>query len=209
MWGSQKKNVWSTIALESNDQLRQRMAWALSQILVVSPQEIGAEDYSEMYLNYYDIFVRNAFGNYFDILKEVSYSPVMAEMLSFENSKSSSFVLEDSGARSFPDENYAREIMQLFTIGVYELNMDGTQKRDSSGSPISTYDNTDIQNFARAWTGFIMQLRRSNIEMRWRDGKNRIDPMKIQGEFCIHWYKLFYSAQYSQGCVHSLYRCLP
>lgn len=90
------------IALESNDQLRQRMAWALSQILVVTPNQIDEEGYSEIYLNYYDIFVRNAFGNYFDVLKEVSYSPMMAEMLSFLDSKSSAYVLEDSGAKAYP-----------------------------------------------------------------------------------------------------------
>lgn len=76
------------ISLSSQDQLRQRMAWALSQILIVTSQQI-AEASSEPYLNYYDIFVRNAFGNYSDILKEVSYSPMMAEMLSFLDSKSS------------------------------------------------------------------------------------------------------------------------
>lgn len=130
------------------------MAWALSQILVITPNQIDDDGYSEIYLNYYDIFVRNAFGNYYDVLKEVSYSPMMAEMLSFLNSKSSAFVLEDSGAKAYPDENYAREIMQLFSIGIYELNMDGTQKLDNAGAPMLTYDNTDIQNFARAWYVF-------------------------------------------------------
>ena len=90
------------VALESKDQLRQRMAWALSQILVVTPSEVGQVDYSEIYLNYYDIFVRNAFGNYFDILKEVSYSPVMAEMLSFLNSRSSSYILRTFGRTLYP-----------------------------------------------------------------------------------------------------------
>lgn len=70
---------------------------------------------------------------------------MMAEMLSYLDSKSSAYVLEDTGAKSYPDENYAREIMQLFSIGLYEMNMDGTQKLDGSGSPILSYDNTDIQ----------------------------------------------------------------
>jgi uncharacterized protein (DUF1800 family) len=87
----QKSNVWNMIALSVQDQLRQRMAWALSQILVVSEKQIidMAVGLSEAYLNYYDIFVRNAFGSYRDILKEVSLSPMMAEMLSFLESKSS------------------------------------------------------------------------------------------------------------------------
>jgi uncharacterized protein (DUF1800 family) len=77
------------IALSAQDQLRQRMAWALSQILVVTSKQITEDGLSEAYLNYYDIFVRNAFGNYRDILKEVSQSPMMGEMLSFLESKSS------------------------------------------------------------------------------------------------------------------------
>jgi uncharacterized protein (DUF1800 family) len=72
--------------------------------------------------------------------------------------------------------------MQLFSIGIYDLNMDGTKKLDVSGVPIMTYDNTDIQNFARAWTGFTPQERRSNIEMVWNDKQNRMDPMTIQGK---------------------------
>ena len=77
------------IALSAQDQLRQRMAWALSQILVVTSKQVTEDGLSEPYLNYYDIFVRNAFGSYRDILKEVSLSPMMAEMLSFLESKSS------------------------------------------------------------------------------------------------------------------------
>ena len=85
------------IVLEVDDQLRQRVAWALSQIFVVTSNQIVYNPgYSEIYLNFYDIFVRHAFGNYFDILKEVSYSPMMAEMLSFVDSKSTSFVFKDT-----------------------------------------------------------------------------------------------------------------
>jgi Uncharacterized protein conserved in bacteria len=133
-----------------------------------------------MYLQYYDIFVRNAFGNYFQILKEVAYSPMMAEMLGFLNSRSTSYVFKDTGNRAYPDENFAREIMQLFSIGVHQLNMDGTLKLNDSSQPIDTYDNTDIQNFARAWTAFTTQDRRSNIEGNFWD-RNRIDPMTVYG----------------------------
>ena len=65
---------------------------------------------SETYLNYYDIFVRHAFGNYRDVLREVSYSPMMAEMLSYLDSKSSAYVMRTTGSKSFPDENFAREV---------------------------------------------------------------------------------------------------
>lgn len=100
------------------------------------------------------------------------------------------------------DENYAREIMQLFSIGVYELNMDGTNKLDDSGSPVLTYDNTDIQNFARAWTGFIRQPRRSNIEMSVWDWDNRMDPMKIQGKSKYFNILIFNSCTSSTWMVH-------
>ena len=126
-----------------------------------------------MFVNYHDIFVRNAFGNYRDILREVSYSPMMAEMLSFLDSASSVYALIREGRVSRPDENYAREIMQLFSIGLYKLNMDGTYKFDSNGEPIQTYDNTDIQTFARGWTGFERQGTRSNYEGR-KDDPNKI-----------------------------------
>jgi uncharacterized protein (DUF1800 family) len=99
---NQKKNLWNSIALWSDDQLRQRMAWALSQILVVTPNQINNQEITEAYANYYDIFVRNAFGNYRDILKEVAYSPMMAEMLSFLESKSSAYVLRTTGDQAYP-----------------------------------------------------------------------------------------------------------
>lgn len=131
-------------------------------------------------MNYYDIFIRHAFGNYFDVLKEVAYSPMMAEMLSYYRSKSTSYVLKDTGNKAFPDENFAREIMQLFTIGVHKLNMDGTYFVDSSGNTVPTYENSDIQTFARAWTGFTGLPRRANLEnFDW--DSNRIDPMRIEG----------------------------
>jgi len=180
---NQKRNAWTMIALDSNDQLRQRMAWALSQIVVITPNQISDIGYSEIYLNYYDIFVRNAFGNYFDILKEVSYSPMMAEMLSYMDSKSSSFVYETDGSYAFADENYAREVMQLFSVGVHMLNVDGTVQVDESGSPLDTYDNNDIQNFARAWTGFTRQEMRSNFEAMETEWLNRMDPMKIEASW--------------------------
>jgi Protein of unknown function (DUF1800) len=78
-WGleEQRRSIWMHIAMKAPDQLRQRVAFALSQILVVSPNSIESEDLTESFLTYYDIFVRHAFGNYFDILKEVTFSPLM------------------------------------------------------------------------------------------------------------------------------------
>lgn len=102
------------IALNSEDQLRQRVAWALSQLLVVVPSAVEiASSHTEAFLSYYDIFVRNAFGNYRDILKEISFSPLMAENLSFLQSKSAAYQWESQQKVSFADENFAREIMQV------------------------------------------------------------------------------------------------
>ena len=108
---------------------------------------------------------------------------MMAEMLSYVDSKSSSFVYEQDGTFAFPDENYAREVMQLFSVGVSQLNVDGTLRFDDAGSPISTYDNDDIQNFARAWTGFTRQEMRSNFEAMETEWLNRMDPMKIEASW--------------------------
>mmetsp|Transcript_5472 Transcript_5472/g.11291 ORF Transcript_5472/g.11291 Transcript_5472/m.11291 type:complete len:828 (-) Transcript_5472:665-3148(-) len=176
---NQKKSVWRMIALKSHDQLRQRVAWALSQILVVSEQNINHRGLTEGFLNYYDIFVKHAFGNYRDILKEVSYNPLMGKMLSFLDSKSSLYTRQQTSRTIFPDENFAREIMQLFSIGTVLLHIDGTQKIDATtGSPIHTYTNHNIMSFARAWTGFRMQLQRANIEKGEVVDPMFIDPIK-------------------------------
>lgn len=114
---------------------------------------------------YYDIFVRHAFGSYRDILKEVSYSPLMAEMLSFKDSKSTAYVWKTMQRVDFADENFAREVMQLFSIGLYMLNANGTRVMDDDGDPIQTYSNDDITEYARLWTGFQERPMRGNIEI--------------------------------------------
>jgi hypothetical protein len=172
----QRNAIWSYLALTSKDQLRQRTAFALSQILVISPRILGDGINTETTIQYYDIFVRNAFGSYREILKQVAFSPRMGEMLSSLNSKSPQFSI-DYGNPAFPDENFAREIMQLFSIGLDKLNMDGTRQMDDGGNPIPTYDNTDILSFARAWTGLQNQARRGNHESR----VSRVEPMNIKG----------------------------
>jgi hypothetical protein len=134
-----KTSPWTMIAMYGKDQLRQRIAWALSQVLVISLAQLGNQR-TEAFHHYYDIFVRHAFGNYRDVLKEVSFSPMMGRYLSYLGS--TSFQYQD--LEIFPDENFAREIMQLFSIGLYKLNIDGTIVRDVNGQPIQTYTNDDI-----------------------------------------------------------------
>lgn len=135
---------WNQI-LTANDQLRQRMAFALSQIVVYSDEP---NDNQRVRAYYQDILIRNAFGNYRDILQEITYSPAMAEYLTYLNNRAG-----DPVSGQMPDENYAREILQLFSIGVVELNLDGTPRLDAQGQQIETYTNDDIVGLAKVFTG--------------------------------------------------------
>lgn len=129
----------------ANDQLRQRMAFALSQIMVYSD---AADNDQPMRAYYQDIMIRNAFGNYRDLLEEVTYSPAMGEWLTYRGNRKG-----DPSRGRMPDENYAREVLQLFSIGLIELNMDGTPNLDGQGQQIETYSNADIEGLARVFTG--------------------------------------------------------
>jgi len=136
-------------AINGPDQLRQRVAFALSQICVASRRDSNLENRPLGMSDFYDIFVRNAFGNYSTILREVTLHPVMGRYLSHVGNQKARPEINQ-----YPDENYAREVQQLFSIGLWELNQDGTRKLDSSGEPIPTYGNAQITEFARVFTGF-------------------------------------------------------
>lgn len=138
---------WWRTAVTSPDQLRQRVAFAYSQIFVVSlasdvidTRGAGA---------YYDMLTANAFGNYRDILQAVTLNPMMGRYLTYLGN-----VKEDAAGTRTPDENYAREVMQLMTIGLFQLNPDGTPKRDLSGRPLPAYTQADISGLARVFTGW-------------------------------------------------------
>ncbi len=142
--------AWWNVAIKAEDVLRQRVAFALSQIFVVSDEMDELGDLPQSISNYYDMLLRNSFGNFRDLLLDVTLSPTMGLYLShLANAKS------DITAGRFPDENYARELMQLFSIGLYKLNRDGSQKLDSKGNAIATYSNADIREFARIFTGLM------------------------------------------------------
>ena len=141
--GSQfSREYWSTM-ITADDQLRQRMVFALSQILVVADERstLGAA-------HYHDILARNAFGNYRDLLLEVTYSSRMGDWLTYIRNRGDR---EDQGR--MPDENYAREFLQLFTIGLVQLNMDGSVVDGAGGRPVEVYDNEDIVGLSRVFTG--------------------------------------------------------
>ena len=124
------------------------MAFALSEIFVVAQTTDELGDFHWGIATYYDILVNNAFGNYRDLLYQISTNPAMGHYLSHVKNRPT-----DPVENIFPDENYAREVMQLFSIGLFELNQDGSRRKDSFGNDIPTYDNTDITNFAKVFTG--------------------------------------------------------
>ena len=159
--GTGKWVLWGSVVLHAQDQLRQRIAWALSQILVIGDGDVAFySDHTETWAAYYDIFITHAFGNYRDILREVSASPLMGTYLTMKGN-----VAFAHGGK-YPDENYAREIMQLFSIGLWQLNDDGTPIIDpNTNQYINTYSNDDIVSFARVWTGWNLQPARGNIHM--------------------------------------------
>lgn len=141
-------DIWFRNALNADDQLRQRVAFALSEILVTSDQ--GALSNLPFALtDYYDILSRNAFGNYRDLIEEVTLHPAMGVYLSMLGNEKPNPTLNIR-----PDENYARELMQLFSIGLVELNTDGTTRLDTAGQPIATYDQAIIEGFAHVFTGW-------------------------------------------------------
>ncbi|MGV6820934.1 MAG: DUF1800 domain-containing protein [Parvularcula sp.] len=137
---------WEAGAL-APDQLRQRMVFALSEILVISTEDPDVERRPLGVAYYMDVLSNNAFGNYRDLLEDVTYSPVMAEYLTYLKNRKANM---RSGR--VPDENYARELMQLFTIGLVELNQNGGPR---AGSP-ETYSNEDIKGLAKVFTGLSL-----------------------------------------------------
>lgn len=138
-----------TQAVRGPDQLRQRMVLALSELFVVSTVNSAVEIQEDAHAAYLDMLSRNAFGNFRTLLQEVSAHPTMATYLSFmQNEK------EDPVTGRIPDENYAREVMQLFTIGLWQLNPDGTRRKDSNGQDIPAFTQADVMGLAKVFTGW-------------------------------------------------------
>lgn len=141
--------TWWEIVLTAPDQLRQRVAFALSEILVVSDTDGQLSGRPQLLAAYYDILVRQAFGNYRELMEEVTLAPAMGLFLSHLGNDRPDPI---SGRR--PDENYARELMQLFSIGLWQLNRDGSPQLDAQGQTIATYDQALVEEYARVYTGW-------------------------------------------------------
>lgn len=156
---SARHNAWWETVIKGEDQLRQRVAFALSQILVVSDAH-NFWGYQFGVADYHDILVRHAFGNYRDLLQEVTLHPIMGIYLSMiKNEKA------DPINNIRPDENFARELMQLFTLGVYQLQPNG-ELILNNGKPIPAYTQQDIKEFARVFTGWTY----SDTTYWWENG---------------------------------------
>ncbi|MEC6798470.1 DUF1800 family protein [Photobacterium sp. S4TG1] len=139
--------VWWQYALTGEDQLRQRMAYALSQILVVS--SVGVGNRHEELAAYYDLLIQHSFGNFRDLLKSITINTAMGRYLTLRRSAKA-----NPKNNTFPDENYARELMQLFTIGLWKLGSDGKPLVDHNDNNIPAYSQNDVQELARALTGW-------------------------------------------------------
>ncbi len=170
-----RRYSWWQQVMTSPDLLRQRVAFALSEIFVVSDRVDMLANHPEGLSSYYDILLKNAFGNFRDLFLDVTLHPVMGVYLSHINNKKA-----NPEINRFPDENYARESMQLFSIGLDELNPDGTVMTDSKGFPIATYDNSNITEFAKVYTGLVSAPAGDLFPER---RINFIDPMVMNEEF--------------------------
>ncbi len=139
--------AWWQANMTKQDVLRQRAAAALSEIVVIST--VGnIRNENVAYASYYDVLMKNAFGNYRALLKEVALHPTMGVYLThFRNPKT------NESANTFPDENFAREILQLFSVGLVQLNQDGSVITDAEGKGIPTYTPEDIRQLAKVFTG--------------------------------------------------------
>lgn len=153
---------WFINAVEAPDQLRQRVAWALSQIFVVSVRGAGLHRRPFGVGDYYDLLIRDGLGNYRELLEKITLHPTMGQYLSMAGNQRANPEFAIS-----PDENYAREVMQLFSVGLVQLNIDGTPITQLSSNgvdqiPVATYDMATIEGFARVFTGWNYQCDDSN-----------------------------------------------
>ncbi len=146
-----RMQTWWELSVRAPDQLRQRLAFAWSEILVISERNSGLADQALATAAYYDVLVHYGLGNFRDLLEQVTLNPAMGLYLgTLGNFKGD----ESLGTRA--DENYAREVMQLFSIGLVRLNPDGSPVLDAQGQPLPSYSQQDVENLARVFTGWYL-----------------------------------------------------
>ena len=143
------QEAWWYTVVNAPDQLRQRVAFALSEIMVISANGNSMYQHPEAMATYWDVLTQDAFGNFRQLLEDVTLNPAMGDYLDMVHNDK-----PNPRRNTEPNENYAREIMQLFTIGLYKLNQDGSQQLDINGQPIPTYDQDVVEGNAHVFTGW-------------------------------------------------------
>ncbi len=162
-----EESEWWQTVLTGPDQLRQRVAFALSEIFVISSDSDNATTITY----YHNTLANDAFTNFSTIMHDVSVSPGMGAYLNMLNSNK-------PATGQIANENYPRELMQLFTIGLYQLNQDGTLQLDGSGNPIPSYTQAQVQAFARAYTGWTYATATGGVPTKFPNGTaNYLAPM--------------------------------
>ena len=177
---------WFSNALRGEDQLRQRVAFALSEIFVVS--QVGALlNLPNATADFHDMLARGAFGNFRTLLENVTLHPAMGIYLSMLGNQKA---VANTNLR--PDENYSREMMQLFSVGLVQLNIDGTVRNDASGQPLPTYNQDIIEGFARVFTGWKWEcpttlptctFATTRAQLAPVAGYNQVRPMRLYPDF--------------------------
>jgi len=171
-----------TNALYGQDQLRQRVAFALGQILVTSQVDVPLPSWMR---GYQQLLYSSAFGNFRQLLYDVTLNPTMGRFLDMLNNRCQRRTPPDvnvcrNGLTAQPNENYAREILQLFSIGTFLLNQDGSRKLDGNGNPIPTYDQKIVEEFARVFTGWILAPALPGPSSVGGTVPNYRDPMRVR-----------------------------
>jgi uncharacterized protein (DUF1800 family) len=162
-----EESEWWQTVLTGNDQLRQRVAFALSEIFVISSNSVNATTITY----YHNTLAQDAFTNYLTIMHDVSVSPGMGAYLNMLNSAK-------APTGQIANENYARELMQLFSLGLYQLNADGSQQLDASNNPIPTYTQDQVQAFAKAYTGWTYATSTGGVPTKFPNSTpNYLAPM--------------------------------
>jgi uncharacterized protein (DUF1800 family) len=150
--------IWNQL-FSGADQVRRRLSLALSEYMVVSVNPIDGFWPTYLMAGYWDVLMDNVFGNFRTLLEAVTLNPAMGRYLNTAGN-----LKEDAASGRVPDENYAREVMQLFTIGLYDLNTDGSIKLDASGNRKESYTQSDITNIAHVFTGYDLDYSKSTYQ---------------------------------------------
>ena len=166
--------AWFDNALHGKDQLRQRVAFALSELIVISGSKQRTRFRGDSLASYYDILAKHAFGNFRNLMGEISRSPGMGVFLSHQGNKKF-----NSSSNTHPDENFARELMQLFSIGLWKMNQDGSMVKDSSGDPIASYTQDDVEELAKVMTGYDIKGNSKFGKTNRGNGEEWASPMEF------------------------------